>query len=85
MHDRASNLILSGGSDGFVRLWQFTQINEAEADEDAHSTAITPVDELLIAPGRGGGLVPLSHTFAPLSYVLLRYAHQKQPLTRPFL
>lgn len=52
MHDRVSNLILSGGSDGYVRLWSFAKINEAEADEDSNSTAITPLDELLIAPGR---------------------------------
>jgi hypothetical protein len=52
MHDRTSNLILSGGADGYIRLWQFSKINDAEADEDKNSTTISPIDELLIAPGR---------------------------------
>jgi WD40 repeat protein len=51
LHDRASNVILSGGDDGFVRLWQFSKINEAEADEDSSGTTIAPMDELHIAPG----------------------------------
>ena len=51
LHDRTSNVILSGGDDGIVRLWQFTKINEAEPDEDASTTTITPLDELHIAPG----------------------------------
>lgn len=51
LHDRASNLIVSGGADGYVRIWDFTRINEAEAGEDSNNVEITPADELLIAPG----------------------------------
>lgn len=29
LHDRGSNTIVSGGADGWVRLWDFNKINEA--------------------------------------------------------
>ena len=51
IHDRKANIILSAGADGYVRLWDFVKLNEAEADEDAHTLAITPLDEVLVAPG----------------------------------
>ncbi|KAJ9527700.1 hypothetical protein QJQ45_025974 [Haematococcus lacustris] len=51
LHDRPSNLVVSGGADGYVRLWDFNVISDAEADEDSHYLAIKPVDELLIAQG----------------------------------
>ncbi|KAL6756288.1 hypothetical protein V8C86DRAFT_2652820 [Haematococcus lacustris] len=51
LHDRPSNLVVSGGADGYVRLWDFNVISDAEADEDSHYLAIKPVDELLIVQG----------------------------------
>lgn len=51
MHDHASNVILSGGADGVVRLWSFAKVNEAEAEEDSNHMVISPVDEIVIAPG----------------------------------
>lgn len=50
-HDAASNTIISGGADGFIRLWDFQRIMDAEAPEDSHTLAISPLDEVLIGEG----------------------------------
>eukprot|EP00798_Chlamydomonas_sp_ICE-L_P007462 gene7462-603_t len=42
MHERTSNTIISGGADGYVRLWDFAAVNDAEPEEDAHDFAIQP-------------------------------------------
>ncbi|GIM11863.1 hypothetical protein Vretimale_15319 [Volvox reticuliferus] len=51
LHDRASGVILSAGADGYVRVWDFNQVNDAEPREDGHSLELKPLDEVLVAPG----------------------------------
>ena len=51
LHDRPSNTIVSAGADGYVRLWDFNKINDAEPETDGHTLAITPVDEVQVAQG----------------------------------
>jgi WD40 repeat protein len=51
VHDTASKHIITGGADGYIRLWDYGRLNEAEADDDAHHVGIDPVDELLLAEG----------------------------------
>ncbi|KAF5842039.1 hypothetical protein DUNSADRAFT_9608 [Dunaliella salina] len=49
--DLKTRVILSGGSDGFVRMWDFDKMNEAEPGEDSHVAYVDPTDELLVSPG----------------------------------
>ncbi|EFJ51830.1 hypothetical protein VOLCADRAFT_103323 [Volvox carteri f. nagariensis] len=51
LHDRASGVILSAGADGYVRVWDFNQVNDAEPREDGHSLELKPLDEVPVAPG----------------------------------
>ena len=46
-----SKHIITGGADGYIRLWDLGRLNEAEADDDAHHACIDPVDELLLHDG----------------------------------
>jgi len=46
-----TKVILSGGSDGYVRIWDFNKINEAEPGEDSHLAYVDPTDEVLVSPG----------------------------------
>lgn len=51
LHDAASNMALTAGSDGYVRLWSFTAISSAEPPEDSNTVVLQPMAEILIAAG----------------------------------
>ncbi|GLC74134.1 Cilia- and flagella-associated protein 44 [Pleodorina starrii] len=51
LHDRATGVILSAGADGYVRVWDFNQVNDAEPREDGNSLDLRPLDEVLLAAG----------------------------------
>ncbi|KAG2482730.1 hypothetical protein HYH03_018361 [Edaphochlamys debaryana] len=52
LHDRAASMLLSAGGDGYVRIWDYNAVNDAEPGEEGPSVALTPVDEVPVAPGQ---------------------------------